>query len=162
MKIGIVFSVAMLVLVVVAVFTPGCSFDSWVEINEGDYLTANPGEAHEDPVSSLVKSMTIDRKNNTIRLIIEDSSVISESLITRSRQDWPSGCPANLGSTRMEVLDINVSELTIGELVFSNPVLVRNCPSEPELVLLREDGNIGGGGVACANTVKCIHFKRSL
>ena len=43
---------------------------------------------------------------------------------------------------------------------FDDPILVRDCPAEPEQIALREDGLVGGGGGACANTSNCLHFAR--
>ena len=153
-----IFSTAVLFLFACAILLSGCSFDRWVEFNGGDYIPVAAG-VHQDSPAKLVKSMTVAREGSTLKLILKDGSIINESFTARSKQDWPSGCPANLGSTRMEVLDLNISELTIGSVVLSNPVLVRDCPGNPERVILREDGLMGGSGTACAGNDKCIHLK---
>ena len=58
----------------------------------------------------------------------------------------------------MEVLDIAGGPLLLGELAFENPILVRDCPSEPVRVVLREDGLVGGGGGACLGADNCLLF----
>ena len=91
-------------------------------------------------------------------LLLEDETTISNSYTVRPRQDWPSGCPANLGSTKMEILDLNVNAITIGKTVIHEPIIVRNCPDEPERVILRENGQLSGTGTACAQNSACVHF----
>jgi hypothetical protein len=61
----------------------------------------------------------------------------------------------------MEVLDIQSSNLSIGRMNFYNPILVRNCPPDPNTIILREDGTIGGAGSACAWPDKDIHFSKN-
>ena len=159
MKTRIIFIFIVLTLALFTTILFGCSFDRWVEVADGDYIPIDAGMAHSEVGIEQIKSMTVDRNNNTIKIMLKNGSEVTESFIARPENKCPLGCPANLGSTRMEVLEIDTSDLTIGSIVFSNPVLVRNCPSEPELVLLREDGQIGGSGTACAGNNKCIHFK---
>jgi hypothetical protein len=61
----------------------------------------------------------------------------------------------------MEVLDIEQDVLTIGDATFNEPVLVRDCPSNPVQVILREDGAIGGAFTACPYPEPCIYFAPS-
>jgi hypothetical protein len=137
----------------------GCSMDRWVEVEGGDYVLVDTESVHASPAADLINGMHIDRENNSIKLMLVDGSTITNSFSARPKQEWPSGCPANLGSTRMEVLDLEVNEITIGSLLINDPILVRNCPDDPERVILREDGQIGGAGTACSQDDKCIHFK---
>ncbi|MDD5038070.1 MAG: hypothetical protein PHN78_01970 [Dehalococcoidales bacterium] len=159
LKIRVVFGVVALTLVLLVAVLSGCSFDRWVEVTEGNYIPIEISEIHKDTGSHLIESMNIDRKKNRVEIRFKNDSVIDESFTARPRQTWPSGCPANLGSTRMEVLDIDVDKLVIGSLIINNPILVRNCPGIPEKVFLREDGQIGGSGTACSGTETCIHFQ---
>lgn len=137
----------------------GCSFDRYVEVEDGDYVPVDTESIHDSPTADLIYGMHIDRENNSMKLMLEDGSIISSFFSARPKQDLPSGCPANLGSTKMEILDLEVRELAIGTIVINHPVLVRNCPDDPERVILREDGQIGGVGTACAQDDRCIHFK---
>lgn len=159
MKVKIALSVFVLVLVIFVTIFSGCSFDRWVEVADGDYIPIAESSSHDDTATRLIERMIVNRENNAIAIILKDGSVISTYFTARPKQDWPSGCPANIGSTRMEVLDLDVDELAIGFTVIENPVLVRNCPRNPYRVALREDGEIGGGGTACAGNNRCIHFK---
>ena len=137
----------------------GCSFDRYVKVEAGEYFPVETGSFHDSPAVSLISSLQIDREDNTMELGLVNGSIISSALSARSKQDWPSGCPANLGSTRMEVVDLEINELTIGDVVIRNPILVRNCPDDPQRLILREDGQIGGDGTACSQDDTCIHFK---
>jgi hypothetical protein len=137
----------------------GCSMDRWMEVEGGDYMPVDTESVHASPAADLINSIHIDRENNSIKLMLADGSIITNSFSVRPKQEWPSGCPANLGSTRMEVLDLELNKITIGNIVINDPILVRNCPDNPERVILREDGQIGGAGTACAQNVTCIHFK---
>ena len=152
------FTLALIIILTLSSFT-GCSMDRWVEVSGGDYIPVDEGSIHNFPAADLITSMYVDRENNSVELILTGGSVLSASFVERPKQEWPSGCPANLGSTKMEVLDLEVNEITIGNLVINDPILVRNCPDDPERVILREDGQIGGAGTACAQNDTCIHFK---
>ena len=91
---------------------------------------------------------------------LEDGSQLVTTFVSREKEEWPAGCPSNIGSTRMEVLDIQSSNLSIAGMTFNNPILVRNCPPNPNTIVLREDGTIGGAGSACAWPDKDIHFAK--
>ena len=153
-----VFTLTLVVILTFSLLT-GCSMDRWVEVEGGDYVPADTDSVHTSPAADLINSMHIDRENNSIKLILTDGSTITNSFSMRPKQEWPSGCPANLGSTRMEVLDLELNKITIENIVINDPILVRNCPDNPKRVILREDGQSGGAGTACAQNVTCIHFK---
>jgi len=160
MRTRIIFSVVALTAVIITTIVAGCSFDKWVEVAEGDYIPINTEiREHDDSVISIIESMTIDRGKNTIEVRLRDGDMINTTFTPRPKKEWPSGCPANIGSTRMEVLDLEVDQIAIGHMVIENPILVRNCPQNPERIVLRGDGQIGGSGTACAENNKCIHFK---
>jgi len=156
-KLHIFVLVSIVALTIVAL--TGCSIDRWVEVEGGDYVPVDTESVHAFSAADLINSMHIDRENNGIKLILADGSTITNSFSARPMQEWPSGCPANLGSTRMEVLDLELNKITIGNIVINEPILVRNCPDYPERVILREDGQIGGAATACAQNDTCIHFK---
>lgn len=137
----------------------GCAFDKYVEIAGGEYVPVSSGSLRVDEVVSTIKGMTVDKDKKNIEIELESGSIIGARFTGRPRDEWPSGCPANIGSTKMEVIDLSMDTLSIGPLVFHNPVLVRDCPSSPEVIVLREDGLIGGSGTACAGNDMCIHFK---
>jgi hypothetical protein len=59
----------------------------------------------------------------------------------------------------MEVLELEIETLTIASTTFHRPLLVRNCPPNPEEVVLRSSGEIGGAGTACSWTDECIAFE---
>ena len=162
MKTGTVVGIAALALTIILTIFAGCSFDRYVEITEGEYVPFDTGTAyHDNSGTRLIESMIVDRKNKTLEIHLTDDTVIRASIVSRLKKEWPSGCPANIGSTRMEVLNVEVDRLAIGQILLNNPVLVRDCPQKPERVILREDGQIGGSGTACAGNDKCFHFKSS-
>ena len=162
MKTGKVFGTVTSALIIILIVLSGCSFDKYVEVSKGEYVPINTGTAfHDDSGTRLIERMTVDRKNETLEIRLTDDTVIQSSFTSRPKKEWPSGCPANIGSTRMEIFDIDVERLAIGDIILSSPVLIRDCPQNPERVILREDGRIGGSGTACAGNDKCFHFKSS-
>jgi hypothetical protein len=142
----------------------GCSFDRWAEVESGGYLVnlakAADADAHLAPSPGL-GAVFVDREHETGWLMFDDGSVRVVPLVGRPRRAWPAGCPANLGSTRMEVLELGMDELVLGSTTLEGPVLVRDCPPDPEQVVLREDGEIGGAGSACSGAQVCIVLEPS-
>ena len=138
----------------------GCVMDRWAEVEPGEYAAVRGiGTASEAAVQGIQK-VKIDRDKHTATFTLLDGSQIVASFAPRERAGWPAGCPSNVNSTRMEVLDIQEHILVIEPATFSNPVLARDCPSDPVQIVLREDGSIGGGGGACTGASECILFGR--
>ena len=151
--------ITILIVSMITAMSFGCSFDKYARVSGGDYVPIDPGSLHDDIGVNLIKSISVDRDGQIIKIDFEDGSIIDTRFTSRPREDWPSGCPANIGSTKMEVLDLHADTLNIGSLVFNDPILVRDCPPTPEIIVLREDGPIGGSGTACAGNYSCIPFK---
>jgi hypothetical protein len=151
----VIVAFAMLVECVLA----GCAMNKQVEIEPGVYVVVpGPGEANKIAMR-VIKQMEIDRDKRIMILTLLDNSKIHAEFVPRDRAEWPTGCPTNVASTRMEVLDIEGASLTIAQLTLSNPILVRDCPSDRVRVLLRQDGQIGGGGAACNWPLECVFFR---
>jgi peptidyl-Lys metalloendopeptidase len=134
----------------------GCVLDDQVPLVSGSYVPV-PGRA-----AGPIALIEVDHSGQEVVFYLQDGSGVAVSITTRERADWPSGCPTNLNSTTMEVLDIAGGPLTLGDLTFEDPILVRDCPVEPERIALREDGPVGGGGGACLGVDTCLHFNRQL
>ena len=149
---------AIMALAVAAVLVGGCSLDRWVEIEPGDYTVVHGGAASAMPIVREIQALAIDRDEGVMVLTLVDGSEVAAALAPRDRSEWPAGCPANIQSTRMEVLDIAPDPLAIGATSLSRPILVRDCPPEPARIVLREDGAIGGAGTACPHPEPCIVF----
>jgi len=149
---------AMVALVVAAALLGGCSLDRWAEVEPGAYTVVQGGAASAMPVAREIQGLVIDRDEGVIVLTLADGSEIAASLAPRDRAEWPAGCPGNIQSTRMEVLEIAPDPLAIGGTSLSQPILVRDCPPDPARIVLREDGAIGGAGMACAYPEPCIVF----
>lgn len=150
---------AFIVILAVSFTSFGCLSDRWVEVEGGDYVPLDTPDINDSPAAGLVSSMYIDRNTNTLELKLQNGLIIKQSFSARQKQDWPSGCPTNIGSTKMEVLDLEDKELVIGDITIHNPVLVRNCPEDPVRVILREDGQIGDAGTAFSEDAISIRFK---
>ncbi|MGD9406334.1 MAG: hypothetical protein PVH95_14410, partial [Anaerolineae bacterium] len=149
---------AMMALALAAALLGGCSLDRWVEVEPGAYTVVHGGAASAMPVAREIQGLAIDRDGGVMVLTLVDGSEIAASLAPRDRSEWPAGCPSNIQSTRMEVLDIAPDPLAIGGTSLSHPVLVRDCPPDPERIVLREDGAMGGAGTACPYPEPCITF----
>jgi len=144
-------------LIALSLLLSGCVLDRRVLLQSGSYIPLeNMGTA--GPVSLLV----VDRDGQQVVFSLADGSRTEVSFVARDQSNWPSGCPTNTNSTYMDVLDINVGTLTLGGLTFKNPILVRDCPADPERIALRENGPVGGGGGACVGADSCLLFERRL
>ena len=149
---------AITALALVGVLIAGCSLDRRVEVESGEYVVlAEPGMP-QAAAAREIKSLQVDRKTRQVVFTLADGSQIAASFVPRERSAWPSGCPTNIQSTRMEVLDIESDPLTIGATALDRPVLVRDCPREPVRLVLRSDGAIGGASTACPYPEPCIYF----
>jgi hypothetical protein len=139
-------------------YLAGCSFDRWGGVESGVYVvTSGQGIANQIEAPTI-QQVEIDRGQRLVVFNLVDGSEISTSFVPRDRAEWPVGCPTNIGSTHMEVLDLEEKPLTIGPIALNQPILVRDCPRDPMRVVLREDGEIGGGGGACTWPNECIFF----
>ncbi len=153
-------SAAIVFTILAAVMLTGCSADRWSSVEPGKYAVANRAGTANVIALAEIQKLEIDRDKRLATFTLVDGSESIVSFTPRDRAVWPSGCPANINSTRMEVLDIEENLLTVGSITFSNPALVRDCPPDPIRVVLREDGAIGGSGGACTDMNKCIFFGR--
>ena len=151
---------AIAALALFGVLVAGCSISRWSEIEQGQYVALQGSPATHEIAARRVQKLVIDRNQRQMLLTFVDGSETLASFIPRKRAEWPSGCPSNINSTRMEVLEIAEDPLIIETTAFSHPILVRDCPPEPARLVLREDGAIGGGGSACPYPEPCIFFGR--
>jgi hypothetical protein len=151
-------AVAIMALTLAAVPLAGCSMDRWAEVEPGEYTVVHDGAAATMTVVREIQGLDVDRDGSLMVLTLVDGSEIDASFVPRDRTGWPDGCPTNIHSTRMEVLDIVQDPLTIGAISLSRPILVRDCPPDPVRIVLREDGAIGGGGTGCPYPEPCIYF----
>jgi Tol biopolymer transport system component len=150
---------ATIALAILTVFVlAGCSADRWIGIEPGEYVVAKRAGTASTTASAEIQKIAIDRDKQLAIFTLLDESEMAVSFVPRDKAAWPSGCPANINSTRMEVLDIKENRLTVGSITLSNPILVRDCPPAPMRVVLRQDGDIGGSGGACARLNECIFF----
>jgi len=137
----------------------GCTLDRWAAVEPGTYTVVQSAGRASEIATREIRTLEIDREANTATLTLTDGSDITRPFTPRDRSDWPAGCPSNLNNTRMEVLDLGPDPLTIGPLTFTHPLIVRDCPPDPEHVVLRNSGSrIGGSGTACAGAEACITF----
>ena len=61
----------------------GCSFDRYVKVEAGEYLPVDTGSFHDNPPTSLISSLHIDREDNTVELRLINGSIISSALSAR-------------------------------------------------------------------------------
>lgn len=147
-----------LLLSVFSAVLSGCGLNRWLQLEPGVYtFLPNMGSTE---TTTAVEDLEVDRDNQLVKFTLENGSLFETSFSFREIETWPAGCPANIGSTYMEVLDIEGESITVGAMTFEDPILVRDCPPEPMRVVLREDGLVGGDGNACAGLDKCLYFSR--
>ena len=137
----------------------GCSLDKWAPVESGVYVPLRGIGAAGQIAAREIQRIEIDRSVGSVTFTMVDGSQIELPVVARENVNWPSGCPNNIYSTRMEVLDIQRDTLVIGSATFSDPVLVRDCPQDPVRLVLRPDGRIGAAGVACTGASECVLFR---
>jgi hypothetical protein len=170
-------------IVFLACVLSGC--DQWAEVPAGLYtplpasieqiemMTLEPDHPTQWVTASGIKAIFVDRTrarpgtpghtrldasqdHQIAWIMFDDTTLLLVPFVPRPRAAWPSGCPSNLGSTRMEVLALAMEELPLASATVQRPVLVRDCPPDPMKLVLRDDGAIGGGGVACVGAETCV------
>lgn len=151
-------SIAIAALALITVLIAGCSLDDRAAVEPGAYTILHDGAAGNMAAAREIQNLEIDRDQRQMVLTLVDGSQIVTSFAPRDRSEWPAGCPTNINSTRMEVLDIEQDPLTIGDTSINQPVLVRDCPPDPVRLVLRTDGTIGGATTACPHPEPCIYF----
>jgi hypothetical protein len=151
-------AVVITVFALAGVLITGCSMDRWVQVEPGEYVVLRSGKATNQAAAREIQRLEVDRDQRLMVFTLVDGSEIVTSFMPRERRGWPAGCPSNINSTRMEILEIAEDPLIIGATTFSHPVLVRDCPPDPTRLVLRADGAIGGGGSACPYPEPCIFF----
>jgi len=152
--------VAVVLIVLAGCLLAGCSMDRWTEVEPGEYAAVRAVGVAGEAAAPKIQKISVDRDKGTATFTLVDGSQILASFVPRARANWPAGCPSNISSTRMEVLEVQEDELNIGSATFDDPILVRNCPPDPVRVALREDGRIGGSGGACTGANDCLIFGR--
>jgi hypothetical protein len=152
--------VTAVLMVLAGCLLASCSTDRWTEVKPGEYVAVRGVGVAGEAAAQKIQKIAVDRDKGTATFTLVDGSQFLASFVSRERANWPAGCPSNIGSTRMEVLDIQKDTLIIGSATFDDPILVRNCPPDPVRIALREDGRIGGSGGACSGANECILFGR--
>lgn len=150
-------TISLALVVLLGSLLSGCLTGRWVEIAAGEYAPVRAAGASAS--SSAIDAVRVDRDNQAAWFMLSDGSQVIVSFTPLPRAEWPAGCPTNVYSTHMEVLEIETETLTIASTTFSRPVLVRNCPPDPEEIVLRSSGEIGGSGTACSGAGECITFE---
>jgi hypothetical protein len=106
-----------------------------------------------------IEAVFVDRTHQMLWLIFDDASLHIIPIIARPKKTWPSGCPSNIQSTRMETWDLDIEQLHLTSESISHPILVRDCPTKPVELVLRADGEIDGTGTACVGAHTCLVFE---
>lgn len=145
-------------VVVVGTLLAGCSADRWTEVEPGTYGVLRDVGVTGGAAAGEIQQLEIDREDGRMVFTLVDGSEITTSFVSRERSEWPAGCPSNIQSTRMEVLEIAEDPLILGSMVFQQPILVRDCPPDPVRIVLREDGTMGGSVTACPHGERCVYF----
>ena len=106
----------------------GCIGQPRLEVVSGDYTQVRGTDDASNTAARTIQNLHIDRAAATAILTLNDDSTIPLTLQARHRSAWPEGCPTNIYSHYMEVLDIEEAQLTIASMRMQDPVLVRDRP----------------------------------
>lgn len=135
-----------------------CGGQRWLEVEPGDYDQVRGVDHASRAAAREIEGLTVDREADVITVALDDGSELPLSFVSRAREAWLSGCPTNLFEHRMEVFDLDVDAVSIGDLTLQNPILARDCPAEPEEAVLCEEGSTPCGGGAVDGP--CLVFGR--
>jgi len=92
-----------LILLCVYIFS-GCWTDRWVDVISGMYT---PVHGSVPTTASGINAVFVDRDHQVVRITFDDTSLYIIPFAARAKRMWPSGCPGNIRSTRVEVLDMD-------------------------------------------------------
>jgi hypothetical protein len=145
-----------LTIVLVWAVLVGCAPHRWLEVRTGTYTRIRGSDKISQAPARKLQGLAVDGETNRITLTFADGYQLTLPYETRSRVEWPAGCPTNHFSHYMEVLDLDADMVRIGALSLRNPILVRNCPAEPDELVLRQYGAVGGAGSAADGS--CLIF----
>jgi hypothetical protein len=142
----------------------GCT--QWATVQSGDYVVLFDG-AFRDPPGALntqamevVSRVMVDRDAQTAIFRLVDGDNVQVPIQAWDQSRWPAGCPTNVASTRMEVLELNTPQLDLGEISLADPLLVHDCGGER--LVLRAGGEFDPGQTACAWPADCIYLGRQV
>ncbi|MCK6503436.1 hypothetical protein L6R53_08575 [Myxococcota bacterium] len=137
-----------------------CGGDT-VRIASGTWLLAEALQdgAQLDPASAPTGSMVVDAEDGTVELRNGDDTLLAVvDLVPRDEDEWPTDCPTNFGSTRMEVADLDLDEVDLGGLVIAAPAIQADCPTGDRLHLFAADTDRLGLAV-CAESSACAVYE---
>jgi hypothetical protein len=87
-------------LIAVVLTTPlGCSVDRRAEVEPGEYIVIDIHSESNIATITGIETLVVERESNTIVIELEDGSQLVTMFVSRKKQDWPAGCPSNIGST---------------------------------------------------------------
>ncbi len=87
--------------------------------------SASVDGAAVDPVPGVVLSLDVEANEALFTL---GSQTLGRPLFRfRDEGDWVEACSANLGSQRLETVDLETDTLTLGDLVVDDPVMHAGC-----------------------------------
>lgn len=151
----------MIFITTLIILVSGCSLDRSLAIDAGSYAAESPGQEIKSPFPGQVLGLEVDRQEELVTVLLRSGQRIQIPFVARDRRDWPTGCPGNIYSQRMEVFDLELDDRAAEILELDSPILVRNCPADPYRLVLRQDGELGGSSTACPFPEVCRYFQPS-
>lgn len=122
-----------------------CASTRWLAVEPGRYVVGLCRGEFNVQAARAIMELEIDRDRRVATFKLADGSEMMTPFTPRDRADWPEGCPTNIITHRMEVLDIEEEALTIGPTTFIEPILMRGCPSDPPHVVIADEEHLGNG-----------------
>jgi len=136
----------------------GCSLDRYLPIENGYYTAGDSRVSEVGHPPPWISGLDVDRQAKVVTLYLRKGDPVEVPFFVREKDAWPAGCPSNLYSQHMEVIDLQVNREEAELLGLEDPILARNCPESPPRLVLREDGEVGGSSTACPYPVSCLYF----
>jgi len=148
----------LLLLICLAVSASGCLPDRKLPLRSGSYQTAAVRRGESMDHEERVVGLDLYFETRTVHFVLDSGKSFPVPFSTRDPSRWPSGCPGNLFSYKMEVLDLEETGFVPDFLALEDPILVRSCPGDPYQLVLRSDGAVGGPSSACSHPEPCLIF----
>lgn len=144
---------------IVLILIPGCFLNRPLTIDPGEYMLSKNSAGDEGFNGPAIKMLQVNSQKSALTVFFRNGDYLPIPYSIRPLTGWPKGCPGNLYSQKMEVIDLELDESAAAVLGMDTPILVRNCPADPYELVLREDGEIGGPSTACPYPASCLFFK---
>jgi hypothetical protein len=149
-------------LVLVTVALSGCGIRDTSAVESGTYVAvdASLGDGITDePLLDVV--LEVDRDGGTATLTDTEDGTVAFDLVELDRDLWPTDCPTNFSSVRVELVLLDVDSVMLSDTTFNDPALIAGCGmdgAEPHVTLTHASDETNGARASCG-MLPCLGFE---